>query len=184
MDNIQNEDWSQYEKNNPYHVDGVDKDGKPIMIYSLGEWDLRQASDEGRLKTLIRWVIKGTDEVHKITRDLFNQGKINGTQWTLIVNVDKFNAEQHLCAKCLTLFTDFATMYEKHFPGAAEEIILINALDSFDAALNVFRPLLSPPSRKALKVFGSNKEEWSAYLQAKIDPDQLPGSYGGTRKYD
>lgn len=97
-----------------------------VMIYSLGEWDLRQASDEGRLKTLIRWVIKGTDEVHKITRDLFNQGKINGTQWTLIVNVDKFNAEQHLCAKCLTLFTDFATMYEKHFPGAAEEIILIN----------------------------------------------------------
>ncbi|OXA39509.1 SEC14 cytosolic factor [Folsomia candida] len=154
MDNIHNEDWSQYERSDPYQIDGVDKEGKPIMLYALGEWDLRQAAIQGRLKTLVRWVIKGTDEIHRKTRDLFKQGKINGTQWSLIANIDKFNSQQHL------------------------------SLDSFDAALNIFRPLFTPSSRKALKVFSSNKETCLAYLLAKIDPDQLPEAYGGTRHYD
>lgn len=97
-----------------------------VMLYALGEWDLRQAAIQGRLKTLVRWVIKGTDEIHRKTRDLFKQGKINGTQWSLIANIDKFNSQQHLCAKCIPLFTDFAYIYESHFPGAIEEILLIN----------------------------------------------------------
>ncbi|OXA36929.1 SEC14-like protein 2 [Folsomia candida] len=184
MDNIHKEDWSKYEKEFPIYLDGVDTNGQPLFAFTFGEWDLRKAVVQGRLKGVIRWLFKRRDEVHKKVRDLQREGKINGTQWNFILNLDNFNSHQHLCAQCLQLYTEWTGTYETHYPAGADKIIIINSPASFEIVLNLVRPLFSPSTRQALKVLGPNKSEWSPILFSGIDKDQLPENFGGTRHYN
>lgn len=99
---------------------------KSVFAYAIGEWDLRQAVVQGRLKGVIRWMFKRRDEIHAKVRELQRQGQINGTQWNLVVNLDKFNSKQHLCAQCLRLYTDWVTTLEAHYPSSQDKIFVIN----------------------------------------------------------
>ncbi|OXA59719.1 hypothetical protein Fcan01_04675 [Folsomia candida] len=183
MDNIHKEDWSSYEKDYPIYLDGVDKNGQPIFAYAIGEWDLRQAVVQGRLKGVIRWMFKRRDEIHAKVRELQRQGQINGTQWNLVVNLDKFNSKQHLCAQCLRLYTDWVTTLEAHYPSSQDKIFVINSPSTFQVVMNLIRPLLTPSTRNAIKILGTNMNEWSNTLFAEIARDQLPEGFGGTRNY-
>lgn len=183
METIHKEDWSAYEKEFPIYLDGVDKNGQPLFAFSFGEWDLRRAVVQGRLKGVIRWLFKRRDEVHGKVRELQKAGKINGTQWNFILNLDKFNSNQHLCPQCLQLYTDWTGTYETHYPGGADKIIIINSTSAFEVVLSLVRGLFSPATKEALKVLGPNKSEWSPILYAGINKDQLPENFGGTRSY-
>lgn len=103
-----------------------------VFAFTFGEWDLRKAVVQGRLKGVIRWLFKRRDEVHKKVRDLQREGKINGTQWNFILNLDNFNSHQHLCAQCLQLYTEWTGTYETHYPAGADKIIIINCEKDFE----------------------------------------------------
>lgn len=48
--------------------------------------------------------------------------------------------------------------------------------------LRVIRPLMSPITREALKVYGQDKAVWSKVLLGIADKNQLTVDYGGTYK--
>ena len=50
----------------------------------------------------------------------------------------------------------------------------------FMAFYNVVKPFLPQATLDKIRVFGCNKDEWSAALLEEIDADQLPVMYGGT----
>ena len=39
---------------------------------------------------------------------------------------------------------------------------------------------MAPETQAKMRIFSSNKEEWTAALLQEIDADQLPAFYGGT----
>ena len=59
--------------------------------------------------------------------------------------------------------------------------MLLNTPQVFEVVLNLIRPVISPQTREALKVYGNNKEEWDSIVYADITRDQLPKEYGGTK---
>lgn len=52
----------------------------------------------------------------------------------------------------------------------------------YDIVLNLIRPLFSPASRKAIKIFNDDKNVWMKYLDKKISRDQRRIEFGGTLK--
>lgn len=48
----------------------------------------------------------------------------------------------------------------------------------FEVVLNVIRPLMSPLTRRALKVYNQNKANWQKELYKYVDPSELPPEYG------
>ncbi len=40
---------------------------------------------------------------------------------------------------------------------------------------------MSPTTKKALQVFGTNRRKWQSYLMDRIDEDELPTEYGGNK---
>jgi hypothetical protein len=50
----------------------------------------------------------------------------------------------------------------------------------FTVIYNILKPILAQETQAKIKIFGSNKEEWTAALLEEIDADQLPVHYGGT----
>ncbi|OXA48794.1 hypothetical protein Fcan01_16399 [Folsomia candida] len=181
MDEIHTEDWSSVAKEYPINTDGVDRNGQPVFVFSIGDWDLRRAALQGKLDLAIRHFIKGFDEVHVKSIEYNKSGKSNGTQWNFISNLDKLSRQQHLCIPCLRFYTGIMLMFESHYPGSTEKIFVINAPSIFSVILTLVQPILSPETYKALQILGTNKEQWGPILFSHIAKDQLPESVGGSR---
>lgn len=70
MDNVLKEDWSDFRKEYKYWIDGVDKEGRPILIIDVGEWDLRKASVTGQAKRLGRYIDSIYEEINEKVRTM------------------------------------------------------------------------------------------------------------------
>ncbi|OXA38855.1 SEC14 cytosolic factor [Folsomia candida] len=177
MNSIHDEDWSSFQKDYPIFINGTDKNGLPILALPLGDWDLRKAAVQGQIPNVIRWFIKNVDEVHTITRNLANGGKMNGTQWNLIGNLANFTRHQHMCVPCIRFHTEFATMYESHYPGGIGRLITLNTPSVFQVLLTLVGPVLSSTTRDAMQTLGTSKEEWAKVLRPNFEGNQLPESF-------
>lgn len=51
-----------------------------------------------------------------------------------------------------------------------------------NVVLDLIRPILSPETQAALKIFEHNRDKWMQYLDAKIARDQRTVAYGGIKK--
>ena len=50
----------------------------------------------------------------------------------------------------------------------------------FQLMLAILKPFVPQSAFLAMRVFGSDRNEWTAALLEEIDADQLPAYYGGT----
>jgi hypothetical protein len=95
-------------------------------------------------------------------------------------------------------------VYEAHYPENLRRIFIINGIITgikfcginnsivfmiflgplapklFTVIYNIMKPFLHQNTLDKLKIFGNNKEEWTAALLEEIEADNLPLYYGGT----
>jgi hypothetical protein len=53
-----------------------------------------------------------------------------------------------------------------------------------EAAFGALRPAMSPTTREALEIYGSNKKQWQKRLFELVPREQLPIEVGGDAVYD
>ncbi|CAL8099405.1 unnamed protein product [Orchesella dallaii] len=181
MDGIHEENWDDMEAEYPYHIEGLDKRGQPVVTGNIGDWDLRRASVTGRIQRVLRYLDKAMDEATIRIREMQKEGK-NVTQFVFIVNLDNFNLAQHTCGPCAAGFLQFLRSYENHFTGSADQIIMINVAPLFEFVLQVVKSTVTPQTRDAMHVFGKNKPLWGKYVLEFIDKNQLTPEYGGVKE--
>ncbi|ODN02368.1 SEC14-like protein 2 [Orchesella cincta] len=98
IDNIGNEDWEFFETEYPINQQGFDREGRPLVQFNLGQWNLRKAAVTGRMTQLIRWTMKFFEDGTKRVRKQQDEGK-NVTQFTPVVGMDGFSPLTHTCDK-------------------------------------------------------------------------------------
>ncbi|ODM91443.1 SEC14-like protein 2 [Orchesella cincta] len=179
---IHEEDFSDVEEDYKAYVESFDREGKPIITANFGDWDIRKAVISGRMRRLEHYIDRTFEIATRKVRQLQAQGK-NVTQWDYIINMNNYNVLQHGCVPCLPFYIYLVNSYEKHFPGNADKIMLINTPPVFEVVLSVIRPLMSPLTRRALKVYNQDKSQWQPQLFKYVSPSELPPEYGGTKIY-
>lgn len=101
MDNIEKEDWTDFQLDYPLYVDTFDKEGRPAAEMAITEWDVRKAVLSGQGRRLSRWI----DRMYELnTRRLYRlrrEGK-NVTQAVLLADVEGFSFK-HGCPICKLL---------------------------------------------------------------------------------
>jgi len=182
MDTIHNEDFSEFDLNNPIYTDGLDKEGRPMMVFSFGEWDLRGIAISGKLPKLIRYLIKKRDECVQKVAKLQAEGK-NVTQWDFVMNLAGFTTPTHLCTSCFPIYTEFTFVYESNYPLSLDKIILINTPQVWSTVMTLINPILHPTTREIIEQWGTNKAEYEKRIFKDIDRNQLPSDFGGTKVY-
>jgi len=60
-------------------------------------------------------------------------------------------------------------------------LLFFSAPKIFAVLYNLIKPCLHQATVDKMKIFGSNKDEWSKAMLEEIDADQLPVHYGGTK---
>jgi hypothetical protein len=58
-------------------------------------------------------------------------------------------------------------------------MLFLKAPSIFETVLNAARPLMTRYTRDAMKIYGTNREDWEAALKADIPEDKLLTDFGG-----
>ncbi|CAL8109877.1 unnamed protein product [Orchesella dallaii] len=179
LDQIDDEEWQDFETDYPLNKKGLDKNGRPLVQILFGEWDLRKAAVTGRTDRLIRWIYKYFEDATKLVRKYQADGK-NVTQFTLIMDADGFSTISHACPLCMRVYFAISNIYEEHYPGSVDKIHIVNTPEPFRVIVRLLWPLLSQNTRQAINMMGTNRREWQSQLTKNVKTDQLLPSFGGT----
>jgi hypothetical protein len=183
METIHKENWSDMIHDYPMRVDheGVDREGRPLIVYELGDWDIRKAAVAGKMDRIVRWTIKNWDMARIKIRELELQGK-NVTRWTMVLDLKNMNAVSNVNPASLPYYLATALGYDGHFPNWSNTIFLLNTPNLFETVLSLVKPVLDKNTRDSLMVYGKNPGEWGPILKAAVDPKYLPKRYGGQKE--
>jgi len=181
MDSILQEDFSQLQKNYPYWVDGVDYHGRPISTLPLGSWDLRRAVLTGEMKQITRYLDQMLEKVTIRAIELLPNSTNEVPLQDIIVDADAFSVRQHMCLSCLPIHFSFITHYETYYPETTAKMFVINAPRIFSTLLDTVGPILSASTRRAVSIFGHNKNEWSKAILKVVPAGQLTPQFGGNK---
>ncbi|ODM89051.1 SEC14-like protein 2 [Orchesella cincta] len=174
IDNITKEDWSDMT------IDTYDKTGRPIGVIDIYDWNTRGAVLGGKGARLHRYDISIVENITRQVYKLQDKG-INVTQVVVLGNAAGFNVVQHACPVCLPIWIQFVQVIESYYPGALDELIIIDATPAIQILMEALKPFFSQNTRDAIKVFGPNRAKWMEYLDNKISREERRKHYGGTK---
>jgi len=179
IENILNETVVQFTPL-PYKIGSSDNEGNPLIMFTPTSLDLRRLLING--KNISRYWDQIMEEATLRVREVRNETGKPINHVISLMDLHGFNLRQHGCLACFAVYIDWITDYENYFPQLAKHIVWINAPRVFVAVLELVKPLMSPATSKALRVFGTNRQEWSTYLHKIIPKENLTFRFGGPKK--
>ncbi|XP_035714057.1 uncharacterized protein LOC118438251 [Folsomia candida] len=178
MDNILEEDWSDFDSEFRANIEGCDKLGRPVLSVTIGDWDLRRAVVSGHSDRLARYFCKVFEAGSVLTRR-FQKNEQRAVQASVIFDMGNFNLVQHGCARCLSICFHMFTVIEQHYPYFAHWVTYINTPEIAHPIYDILKPILSKHVTEILHIFGRNKKKWQKFLLEEIDESQLTKDLGG-----
>jgi len=154
-----------------------DKEGRSVVLITYLEWDVRKIAVEGKVKDLGRrmdyWEEKAAQMSFNATGDPTSM---------VVVDINGYSLRKHACAGCIPFYLNWTRNHELYYPYNLYKIYGINAPRIFNSVVELVRPLMTPATSEAFRIFGTDKAEWSAKVLETIDPSKLPPRFGGTRQ--
>lgn len=179
MDTILNEDWREMEGEFPYNLDGIDKEGRPLLYIPLGIWNIRKMASERHLPQLTRYfariIEEGDLKVRKI-REGQEQGQssIIVSQFTIILDLEGYSMQKQGCFQCLSFYAGLGEVLQSHFPRVAERIVFVNAPSIFQVTFDTVQQLLGMNARQSIEIFGPDRGIWVKAILEYLPRDQFP----------
>jgi hypothetical protein len=183
IDSILDEEFPEF-FNLIFSDDGVDYEGRTVFTSSIGDFDIRKIAITGQGDRYLRFSLYGLEKAvsRAATAVLKSNGTLTDSRLVGVTDLQGFSLRKHACLTCIPLYIKSTRETEDNYPGITGFGVYINtprrALPVFDVLL----PFASPETRNALKIFGTNRTEWTAYIRTIIPPDQLTYQFGGTKK--
>ncbi|CAL8089273.1 unnamed protein product [Orchesella dallaii] len=130
IDGIRKEDWNDMRRDYHATIDTYDKEGRPIGVIDIYDWDIRRAVLQGKGQRLLRYM---DYLLESITTQVFERQDrgMNVTQWKVLGNADGFNLIEHGCPLCIPLWIQFIQGLENHYHGWLDELIVIDGKNKF-----------------------------------------------------
>jgi len=180
IDSILSENWEDFNFEYRVHVEGCDKEDKPVVSIFLGDWDIRKAVVTGQGQRLMRYIDKFFEEAQIMVTRMQESGQVV-TQATVIVELKNFNLVTHACPRCIPIYLYVLSVYERQYPGFAHRIMLVNMPQIALPIWNIYKHMLSPQTASVVAIYGNNKKEWQRILLKEINKNQLSRTFGGIK---
>lgn len=146
-----------------------------MLYFSIDQWDISKLSSrEGSLSKLGRYFAKMVEETDLKIRDLRSQGHSNITQFNLLINMKGYTMTRHGCFRCMAFYSGLGTTMEAHYPGSADQLMIVNAPPIFEAVYSYLKRGLNEKSRKSMSIYGPDPNKWEGQLKLFIQPENLP----------
>ncbi|KAL5016994.1 hypothetical protein ScPMuIL_006583, partial [Solemya velum] len=160
----------------PGGFSGVDREGGPVWIDTLGQLDMRGLLRSVKKSDIIMTRIRMGETAYKLFDELTKKTGKRIHQMSVIFDLENFGLK-HLWKPGLDTFNEVVQIFEDNYPETTKRVYVVNAPTIFPILFKIVKPFLGEDTIRKIKILGSNyKEE----LLKEIAPDQLPKCYGGT----
>ncbi|XP_035715534.1 uncharacterized protein LOC110859642 isoform X2 [Folsomia candida] len=116
MDTILDEDWTEFNSQYRFNLDGCDDNGAPVAVLFVGEWDMRRAALAGQSDKMRRFIDKCFEEVTTVLRNMQAHGS-NATRPNLILDVASLSVQVQACPRCIPFYIYLVQTLGAHFPN-------------------------------------------------------------------
>jgi hypothetical protein len=163
----------------PYEIKGFDKKGRPVGYINPTAWDVRKVLVAGKRTEFIRYATGFMESVHQNILEARNSTGKDIRQSTIIVDAGGYNLRQHACIACFPFYLDWLRIYMKYYPLDYRHLIFVNVPRIAHPIIQILKQAMDPYTRRAFKVYSSDREEWAREITKIIDASQLSVKYGG-----
>ncbi|XP_021964345.2 SEC14-like protein 2 isoform X1 [Folsomia candida] len=181
MDALLDEDWTEFNNQYRFNLDGCDGNGAPVFVLFAGEWDMRRAALAGQSEKMRRYIDKCFEEASTVLRNMQARGS-NATRANLILDLGSLSFQVQACPRCIPFYLYLVQSLGAHFPNVINACIVINTPE-FAVPLwnNMIKPVAPPEVRKLVDVYGRKRSEWREALLTKygIDFTKMSHEMGG-----
>jgi len=87
-----------------------------------------------------------------------------------------------LCFTGIPVWVDLIQHYEQYYPLAVRRLIAFNAPRIFNNLVQILKQVITRSTANVVEVYGVDKSEWSRVLLDVFPAEELPLSFGGTKK--
>jgi hypothetical protein len=168
--------------NPPYIIDGVDKQGSPIVTMYPARVDTRRQIIAGNEAKLVRYFDQFLETISVKLREMDGNSTSDIVQNINIYDFTNYNLKQHGCVGCFPIYVEWVKHYEDYYPDLCKLLVFVNLPRIAVPLVEVLRPAMSPPTQKVFKVFGPDRQEWAPFLLKFINPNELTYQFGGNKK--
>ncbi|ODN05190.1 SEC14-like protein 2 [Orchesella cincta] len=171
-----------FPKNFPSWLNGIDTKGRPVLCVPMADWDVRLVVEDDRVAEFEDYINRLYERVMECIRKYNEKRKPDEepiTQFTCIVNWDKFSVRQTSNLKAVQTLLGCAAVYEAHYPEILAQAFFLNTNPVFQILFALMKPILAPRTLSKIQCYGSNRSEWEPVVRAAVEEHQIPRQFGG-----
>ncbi|XP_064461184.1 SEC14-like protein 2 [Ornithodoros turicata] len=158
---------------------GFDKNGGPIWLYPFAGLNVKALLRGASSAEILKQMTYRCELSVKLMEEQSMKLGRNIETHTCIFDFGGFSIIQAFQPDVLSLLSGFISLYEANYPERMQEAVVINAPTLFTVLFNLLKPLLNGRTLQKVSIFG--KDNWREFLLERIDKDQLPVHWGGTK---
>ncbi|OXA42023.1 hypothetical protein Fcan01_23239 [Folsomia candida] len=181
MDSILDEDWTEFNTQYRFNLEGCDDNGAPVAVLFVGEWDMRRAALAGQSDKMRRFIDKLFEEVTTVLRTQQTRG-YNATRVNIILDAASLSFQVQACPRCIPFYIYLVQTLGAHFPNTVNVCLVVNTPDiAVPLWNNIIKPVAPPDVRKLVDVYGRKRSVWREALLTKygIDWTKMSHDMGG-----
>jgi len=184
VDEILNQDLSEYSLDIPVRVEGVDKEGSPIVQMYYGKWKLRKyalSGDQELWNVPLKVFIHALETAEQTLYEIQKSGGQNISSVYGLDDIDGFSFKHHACPQCLSMTAEFLRTL-LHYPSIAKKIVFMNVPKIFYYVTQLMNEILPSEIMQVISFYTPNNNKWRNEVLKDISADQLPKDFGGTQE--
>jgi len=165
----------------PYEITGVDKDGCPVVVHEVQKLNPKKIIDRFGKEEIVRYAHYEGEKLMKLMRETSTLER-PVQQSFAIIDAKKFTFKQMTSPGAMELALDGLKRTQLYYPDTLKALVVVNAPKVAKLAYKIVKPLVPERELGKVKIFPKLNVKVKKFLLERIDADQLPEKYGGTKK--
>jgi len=165
----------------PYELSGVDKDNCPVVIHEHQKHNPKKIIDKFGKELIVRHAHWEAEKLMKLMREKSTLER-PVQQSVAIIDAKKFTFKQMTSPGAMDLALDGLKRSQNHYPDTLKLLVVVNAPKVAKLAYKIAKTVVSERELAKVKIFPKMNNKVKKFLLERIEADQLPEKYGGTKK--
>jgi len=160
----------------PYYWGGSDKEGRPVIFWELGKWDMKPEIEAGgaRAEAMEKYMTQLFTTFIKMGK--LREGKAN-KGIVIVADFDGFGQDQ-MDHKPTVDFMVKNAAYLNDWEKISHATFILNGNEPAGKLLELDQPI-APGFFANAKIYPATETKWKTELQEVVNKDQIPLKYGG-----
>ncbi|ODM98644.1 SEC14-like protein 4 [Orchesella cincta] len=161
---------------------GRDSEGDVVIFIPYGRYCHRLVIGVEGMETVLRWHIIWMETMNRLVTNAEKETGKKGLRLVQIVDFDQYSYKELTYSPGREFLIKTNKVADENYPELMKSMVIINAPKVFSLLFGVIKPFMSKETISKISIISGNEETWKKELNSKLNPENVPVRWGGTKK--